>query len=121
MSKAEGEEDFKARVVSLILDSKTEQAIELLSKHYGVEKPKISVGVFAGRTKGVRAVYNPRSKEILASSREYFSDPFTVLHEFYHHLRTFSGKHRGTEKHANIFAIEFIKSYKKKVEGKENG
>lgn len=110
------EDDFRAAVVALILDSETERAIEILSEHYGVERPRIGVGVFRGRSKGVRAVYNPRKKEILASRSEYFNDPFTVLHEFYHHLRFVSGKHRGTEKHADIFAKEFLISFRKKVD-----
>ena len=65
-----------------------------------------------GRSKGVQAVYSANRKEILAAKREYLYDPFTILHEFYHHLRYFGGEHRGTEKHADRFAIEFIQAYR---------
>jgi Zn-dependent peptidase ImmA (M78 family) len=115
MFEEKKDEDFKARVVALILNSDTEKAIEILSQYYHVEKPGIGVGVFPGKTKGVKAVYDSRRKEILASRREYFTDPFTVLHEFYHHLRSTTGKHRGTERHANLFAYEFIAAFNRKV------
>ena len=69
------------------------------------------MGVVKGRSKGVQAVYSPNRKEILAANADLY-DPFTILHEFYHHLRYFGGEHRGTEKHADRFAIEFIKSYR---------
>jgi hypothetical protein len=45
-------------------------------------------------------------------------NPFIVLHEFYHHIRTRAGVHRGSEKHANMYAKSFIDSYKKIVEKK---
>jgi hypothetical protein len=39
-------------------------------------------------------------------------NPFVILHEFYHHLRTdLDLKHRGTEKHADAFAREFIQVF----------
>ncbi len=111
-----GEEEFKVRVVAAILDSKTEDALRMLSEHYGVEVPGLGVGVFEGRTKGVAAVYSLQKKEILAAKRDYFYDPFVIVHEFYHHLRSISGKHRGTEKQADRFALEFLDSYRKAAE-----
>jgi len=39
-----------------------------------------------------------------------------VLHEFYHHIRTSGGIHRGSEKHANMYAKSFIESYNKIIE-----
>ena len=80
----------------------------MLCEHYRVERPKLGVGVVKGRSKGVLAVYSANRKEILAARREYLYDPFTILHEFYHHLRQFAGEHRGTEKYADTFAIDFI-------------
>jgi len=68
--------------------------------------------VVKGRSKGVLAVYSANRKEILAARREYLYDPFTILHEFYHHLRYFGGEHRGTEKYADRFATNFIQSYR---------
>jgi hypothetical protein len=109
--------EMKASVVSLILDSKTEEALDLLSKWYKVPVPKLGVGVVEGKTKGVAAVYSLRRKEILAASREYLYDPFVMIHEFYHHLRSVSGRHRGTEKDADRFALDFIEAYRVQVAG----
>jgi hypothetical protein len=67
--------------------------------------------VVKGRTKGVLAVYVARRREILAARREYLYDPFTILHEFYHHLRYFDNDHRGTERYADRFATDFIRAY----------
>ena len=100
-------------VVALILDSKTEDAIDFLSRWYRVSKPGLGVGVVEGKTKGVAAVYSQRRKEILAARREYLYDPFVMIHEFYHHLRSASGHHRGTEKQADKFALDFIATYQR--------
>jgi len=100
-------------VVSTILDSRPEDAISILSEHYHVSKPRISVGVFEGRTKGVAAVYSVRRREILAANRDYLYNPFVIIHEFYHHLRSTSGKHKGTERQADEFASDFIESYRR--------
>ncbi len=89
----------------------------MLCDHYRVELPKLGVGVVKGRSKGVLAVYSPNRKEILAARREYLYDPFTMLHEFYHHLRQFAGQHRGTEKNADRFAEDFIAAYRRVVSG----
>ncbi len=105
------EEEFKASVVFLILNSKTEEAIGALSRKYRVEKPRLGVGVVEGKTKGVAAVYSLRRKEILAARREYLYDPFVMIHEFYHHLRSTGGRHRGTEKQADKFSEDFIAAY----------
>ncbi len=104
---------MRAHVVGLILDSKPEEAISVLSKWYRVSEPKLGVGVVEGRTKGVAAVYSQRRKEIMAARREFLYDPFVMIHEFYHHLRSASGRHRGTEKQADKFALEFIASYRR--------
>jgi len=110
-AREQAEEEFRARVVATILDSRTEEALRLLSEHYRVEALGLGVGVFEGRTKGVAAAYSPRKKQILAAKREFFYDPFVIVHEFYHHLRSVSGKHRGTEKQADRFALEFVDAY----------
>ena len=111
------QDQLKAYVVALILDSKPEDAIEVLSRWYGVSVPRLGVGVVEGKTKGVAAVYSQKRKEILAARREYLYDPFVMVHEFYHHLRSVSGKHRGTEKQADRFALDFIASYRRVVGG----
>ena len=103
---------MKATVVALILDSKTEEALGVLSRWYRVSEPRLGVGVFEGKTKGVAAVYSQGRKEILAARREFMYDPFVMIHEFYHHLRSTSGRHRGTEKQADKFALDFIGAYR---------
>jgi hypothetical protein len=112
-------EEMKVSVVALILDSKTEDALDLLSEWYKVRRPKLGVGVVEGKTKGVAAVYSLRRKEILAAKREYLYDPFVMIHEFYHHLRSTSGRHRGTEKDADRFALEFLEAYRRVAVGFE--
>ncbi len=107
------DDDFKAQVVAMILDSRPEEAIATLSDHYHVTKPRLSVGVVEGRTKGVAAVYSMRRKEILAAKREYLYNPFVIIHEFYHHLRSTSGRHRGTERQADEFAVDYITAYQR--------
>ena len=107
---------MKAEAVLLILDSRPEDAITLLCKWYKVRPPRLGVGVFEGRTKGVAAVYSVQRKEILAARREYLYDPFVIIHEFYHHLRSTTGRHRGTEKQADKFALDFIAAYRRMVE-----
>jgi hypothetical protein len=103
--------------VATILDSKTEEAIKALCEFYRVEVPKLGIGVVPGRSKGVLAVYSADRKEILAVSQEYLYDPFVMLHEFYHHLRWFAGKHRGTEKNADRFALDYIAAYRRVATG----
>jgi hypothetical protein len=110
-------DDTKAAVVALILDSRPEEAIEALSRWYRVSPPKLGIGVVEGRTKGVAAVYSMRRKEIFAANREYMYDPFVMIHEFYHHLRSTGGRHRGTERQADEFALEFIAAYKRVAAG----
>ncbi|HKT22402.1 MAG TPA: hypothetical protein VJR06_07340, partial [Nitrososphaerales archaeon] len=98
-------------------DSKPEEAIGVLSRWYRVSVPKLGVGVLEGKTKGVAAVYSQRRKEILAAGRDYLYDPFVMIHEFYHHLRSVSGKHRGTERQADRFALDFIAAYRRAAQG----
>ena len=77
-----------------------------------MEVPRLTVGPVKGRSRAA-AVYVPRRKTIYASNRESLFEPAVILHEFYHHLRTRSGKHRGTEKHADLFAKDYLDAYSK--------
>lgn len=106
-------DEFKALVVAAILDSNPEGALDMLCEHYKVDKPKLSVGVVSGKSKGVLAVYSAKRKEIIAVNSDYLFDPFTILHEFYHHLRQFNSRHRGTERYADKFASDFLMAYNK--------
>jgi hypothetical protein len=110
--RREPDEEFKAMIVKTILDSNPELALDLLCEYYRVERPRLRVGVVNGRNKGVQAVYSANRKEILAARREFLFDPFTIIHEFYHHLRYFGRDHRGTEKYADRFAIDYIRAFR---------
>lgn len=107
------EAKFRALVVWLILNGKAEEALELLAEHYGVDVPKIRVGLPKGRRRNVFGCYTAKNETISVLNSDVLKEPFTVLHEFYHHLRTVgSVKHKGTERYANEFAKEFIQAYK---------
>src|SRR5487761_1084296 len=106
----------KAKIVALILDKKTEQALDWLSKLYKVDVPQIVVGTIKKKRRTVYAVYVVQEKKIYASNSEIFYNPFVVLHEYYHHIRSKFGTHRGSEKHANMYAQQFIDAYMHVVE-----
>lgn len=101
----------KAKIVQMILNKKTETALEKLSEFYHVESPKIVVGTIKGKRRTVYAVYVPAQKKIYALNSDIFYNPFIILHEYYHHIRSKLGVHRGSEKHANMYAKDFIDSY----------
>ncbi len=106
----------KAKVVEMILNKNTEEALQSLSKFYKVDTPQIVVGTIKGKRKTVYAVYVQRESKIYCIDSDIFYNPFIVLHEFYHHIRTKGGVHRGSEKHANMYAKSFIVSYNKIIE-----
>jgi hypothetical protein len=103
----------KAKVVYMILSRRTEEALQNLSNFYNITPPEIVVGTIKGKRRTVYAVYAQKESRIYAINSDVFYNPFVILHEFYHHIRTRAGVHRGSEKHANIFAKSFIDSYKK--------
>ena len=106
----------KAKVVNMILNKKTEEALKNLSKFYKVIPPEITVGTIKGKRKTVYAVYVQRESKIYCINSDVFYNPFIILHEFYHHIRTKGGIHRGSEKYANTYAKSFIDSYKKIID-----
>lgn len=106
----------KAKVVQMILDKKTEEALHSLSAHYKVNPPQIVVGTIKGKRSTVYAVYVQRERKIYCINSDVFYNPFIVLHEFYHHIRTTGGIHKGSEKYANRYAKSFIDSYNKTIE-----
>ena len=112
---SEPDDVTKAKVVYLILNKRTEEALQHLSKFYKVTPPEITVGTIKGRRRTVYAVYVLREKKIYCSTSDIFYNPFVVLHEFYHHIRTKGDIHRGSEKNANMYAKSFIYSYIKIV------
>ena len=102
---------FKASVVQMILVRDGSAAIGVLSRHYGVDEPLLKVGMPKGHSGNV-GCYVSKTKTIHVVNQEYLENPFVILHEFYHHLRTRSGEHRGNEKYANRFAEEFIEAFR---------
>jgi hypothetical protein len=106
----------KAKIVALILDKKTEVALANLSKLYKIDTPEIVVGTIKKKRTTVYAVYVVQEKKIYALNSEIFYNPFVILHEYYHHIRSKQGTHRGSEKRANMYAQEFIDSYTRVVE-----
>ena len=107
---------FKVSIVWLILNGKVEKAIELLAEHYRVDVPKIKVGLPKGRKKKILGCYNAKKGTIFVLNSDTLKEPFIILHEFYHHLRTtLDTKHKGTEKYADEFAKDFIQAYKSTV------
>ncbi len=105
------DDETKARVVKLILARRTEDAFELLSTMYKVKKPRLLIGTVKGRRKTALAVYLRKNNTVYASSSPIMFNPFVMLHEFYHHIRSKSGEHKGTEKYADAFANDFLKAY----------
>jgi hypothetical protein len=104
--------DFKIVVVSLILNSKAEEALMLLAKHYNVNTPKLKVGLPKGHKAVAYGCYTAKTETISVLHSDYLTNPFVILHEFYHHLRSRNVDkiHKGTEKKANQFALDFIKT-----------
>ena len=101
---------FQRSVVQLISVAKRpEEALSLLCEYYGVERPRLRMGLPSGEKRAL-GCYVHRDKTIYISSQEYLYDPYVLIHEFYHHLRHVGGKHRGTEKHARDFALGFLKT-----------
>ena len=101
----------KTKIVHMILNKDTEEALQLLSKFYNVAPPEIVVGTIKGKRKTVYAVYVQKESKIYATNSDVFYNPFIVLHEYYHHIRTKGGTHRGSEKNANLYAKTFIDAY----------
>lgn len=77
--------------------------------------PEIVVGTVKGKRKTVNAVYVQKESKIYTINSDIFYNPFAVLHEFYHHIRTKAGARRGSEKNANTYAKSFIDSYNKVI------
>ena len=103
---------FRAKVVYLILSKDPEEALELLSQHYKVVKPKLKVGMPKRYSKNP-ACYVRKKRTIHVSRREVLWNPRLILHEFYHHLRNVTDAHGGIEKYANKFAKNYIQAYQK--------
>ncbi|MEB3851508.1 MAG: hypothetical protein LRS49_02850 [Desulfurococcales archaeon] len=104
----------RARAAALILEGRVEEAVAELARYYGVPAPRVRVGLPRGCRRALGCYVPARRTIYLRSSSEY-RDPFVVLHEFYHHLRSLLGRHRGTERHADRYAAESIEALERGV------
>jgi len=109
------QDKYKVLVVWLILNGKTEQALELLSKNYKVNVPQLKVGLPKGHKITAFGCYTNKNETISVQNSDILANPFVIIHEFYHHLRSKGADkmHRGTEKNADRFAKDFIEAYLK--------
>ena len=111
--KPDSMQQFRARIVHLILDGSPERALRLLAKYYGVSEPVLRVGTVK-RHRKVLACYVEKERRIYLSNSSFVTNPFVILHEFYHHLRASSiSKSRQVEKRADLFALNFIRDFKR--------
>jgi hypothetical protein len=107
------ESRFKAVVVGLIADGQAEKALEMLAEHYRVSVPRLKVGLPKGKTHNSLGCYSPKNKTITVLNSDTLKQPFVILHEFYHHLRTnVFQQHKGTEKGADAFAKDYMQAYR---------
>ena len=105
--------NFKPYIVSLILNGQTEDALDLLAKEYNVSIPCLKVGLPKGHKNTAYGCYTRKSQTISVLNSDILVNPFVILHEFYHHIRSKSVDqvHRGTEENADKFAKDFIIQY----------
>ena len=103
----------KPLIVSLILNRQDEEALSLLGKEYNVNIPRLKVGLPKGHKKKALGVYQSKNETISVLNSDTLGNPFVILHEFYHHLRSkaVDKQHRGTERNADKFAIDFLTEY----------
>jgi hypothetical protein len=108
--------ELKVVVVRLIACGDAERALSVLAEHYGVRVPRLRVGLPKGRRRNLLGCYIANTRTISVLDSDVLKNPFVILHEFYHHLRTtVSLEHRGNERNANEFARSFIQAYQSTV------
>ena len=107
------EDNFKSRVVTMILSGKPEEALELMSEQYQVKLPNLKVGLPKKHKKTAVGCYNAQTQTISVLNSDALVNPFVILHEFYHHIRSspVDKIHRGTEGNADQFAMDFLLAY----------
>ena len=116
------QDNFKPITVWLILNGKTEEALTLLAKNYKVNVPNLKVGLPKGHKITAYGCYTAKNQTISVLNSDILANPFVIIHEFYHHLRSkgVDKMHRGTERNADKFAVEFLHEYQaaaKKAQG----
>ena len=111
------EDNFKPAVVWLILNGRTEEALTLLAKRYQVNVPRLEVGLPKRHKNTAYGCYSAKEETISVLNSDVYANPFVIIHEFYHHLRCKSADklHRGTEKNADKFAMDYLQAYQAAV------
>jgi hypothetical protein len=111
------QDNFKPLIVLLILNGKTEEALTLLSNNFKVRTPLLKVGLPKKHKTKAWGCYTAKLETIYVLNSDILANPFVILHEFYHHLRSkgVDKMHRGTESNADKFAIDFISQYQEAV------
>ena len=106
-------DNFKPLVVWLILNGKTEEALKLLAKNYDVEVPNLRVGLPKRHKTKAYGTYTAKNQTISVLNSDVLANPFVIIHEFYHHLRSkgVDRMHRGSEGNADRFAGDFLSAY----------
>jgi Zn-dependent peptidase ImmA (M78 family) len=112
-SGAPSDGTFKAWIVGLILGGKPEKALEFLAETYGVHVPSLKVGLPKGHKIKAFGCYTAKNQTIFVLNSDVLANPFVIIHEFYHHLRSkgVDRQHRGTERGADEFAMDFLREY----------
>jgi len=91
------------------VNGRVDVALRELSTYYGVEEPNLRVGTVKAH-RHVLACYVQKEKRIYVSKSDLLTNPFVILHEFYHHLRASQiSKRRQVERRADSFAIAFVR------------
>jgi hypothetical protein len=111
------QDNFKPAVVWLILNGKTEDALERLAETYHVTVPHLKVGLPKKHKITAYGCYTAKNQTISLQNSDVLTNPFVVIHEFYHHLRSkgVDRMHRGTEHGADEFALDFLRAYQAAV------
>ena len=87
--------------------------VALIFRQAGKITPLLKIGLPKGHKNNIYGCYTAKNTTISVLNSDILGNPFVILHEFYHHLRSKSvdKQHKGTEKNANKFAIDFIREY----------
>ena len=111
-TRYDSDQEFRMQIVRSIIDGKVESALRLLSDYYGVPQPELRVGTVK-RHRKVLACYVKGEKRIYVSKSDLLTNPFLILHEFYHHLRASQVVKGQVDRRADLFALHFLRDFKR--------
>lgn len=118
-SSSEVDSAFRIKVVRMIVEGHPEEALHSLACRYEVQQPDLRVGTVK-RHRKVLAVYVHKEKRIYVSKSDLLTNPFVILHEFYHHLRASQTPMSDqVEKRADSFALAYIRTFQEYFSGNQ--